>query len=214
MNYYKKTADGASLEIARFSPAGAEEIHLLVKPEPQGNFAAQLAAILRAQQLFLAENQLPGDALVFSRYFVSDYANQTEVLNLIKAHSPAGVRLPALSIVQQPLLTGPKVAVWSHIIHDKNQSVSNSSVLDGHSLLLERGGYRHLWSARLLANDLAPDSFGQTDQLFRDYHRLLAQNGFSLKDDCLRTWLFVKDIDFNYHGVVFARRKFFDEVDL
>ena len=37
----------------------------------------------------------------------------------------------------------------------------------------------------------------------------LAQEGCTLADNCIRTWLFVNDVDVNYAGVVTARNKVF-----
>ncbi|MFQ3270306.1 MAG: enamine deaminase RidA (YjgF/YER057c/UK114 family), partial [Lentimonas sp.] len=46
------------------------------------------------------------------------------------------------------------------------------------------------------------------------YEGELEQNDLSFKDDCIRTWFYVKDIDYNYQGVVEARNQFFDELGL
>ena len=45
--------------------------------------------------------------------------------------------------------------------------------------------------------------------LFNEYVMQLAEEGCKLADNCIRTWLFVNDIDLNYGGVVRARNQVF-----
>jgi enamine deaminase RidA (YjgF/YER057c/UK114 family) len=213
MNYHSKTVDNVKLELSTFSKNGVDEIHLMAKPKASGTFADQLQQITQAQEQYLQAHNIPGDALILSRYFISDYANQSEALELIHALSKNGAQRAAISIVQQPSLAAHKVMAWSYLIHDKNQDRQHSKQISNNDLLVSRGDYRHLWSTRLTSSD-GMDSAHQTDHIFKAYNDQLEANGFSFKDDCIRTWLFVKDIDFNYQGVVEARNQFFDELDL
>jgi enamine deaminase RidA (YjgF/YER057c/UK114 family) len=52
-------------------------------------------------------------------------------------------------------------------------------------------------------------SYMQTIMLFDKYIALLEAEGLNLKDHCIRTWLYVRDIDTNYDGVVKARNDIF-----
>ena len=45
--------------------------------------------------------------------------------------------------------------------------------------------------------------------LFNEYVMQLAEEGCKLSENCIRTWLFVNDIDLNYGGVVRARNQVF-----
>ena len=56
---------------------------------------------------------------------------------------------------------------------------------------------------------MAANSEYQTRLLFNEYNMQLLQEGCTLKDNCIRTWFFVNDIDLNYGGVVRARNQFF-----
>ena len=55
------------------------------------------------------------------------------------------------------------------------------------------------------------DSYAQTLLLFRKYIALIGEKGLALEHDCIRTWLYVSDIDNNYSGVVRARNDLFKE---
>ena len=71
-----------------------------------------------------------------------------------------------------------------------------------------------VWTQHIVPFDTSQDSEGQTRQLFVQYEAALAAKGLSIKDNCLRTWLFVRDIDNNYAGVVKGRRDYFDGIGL
>jgi enamine deaminase RidA (YjgF/YER057c/UK114 family) len=215
MKYNKQTIDTIDFEVSVFSKNDVDEIHLFAKPTIPGTFPEQIRQITQAHNHYLAANQIPEEAIIFSRYFVSDYANQSDALDLIRSHSKDSPHRPALSIVQQPPLSDNKIVVWSYLIHDKRQNASQfSKALTNNNLLVQRGSYRHLWSTRLSSNSDHLDSLGQTKQILSNYEGELKQNDLSFKDDCIRTWFYVKDIDYNYQGVVEARNQFFDELGL
>ena len=50
--------------------------------------------------------------------------------------------------------------------------------------------------------------------IFQDYGALLAHKGLSLADQAIRTWIFVRDVDCNYNGVVKGRREYFESIGL
>ena len=54
----------------------------------------------------------------------------------------------------------------------------------------------------------------QTRTAMENYARMLEDNGCTLAGNCLRTWLFVRDIDNNYSGVVRARNDVFAQQGL
>jgi enamine deaminase RidA (YjgF/YER057c/UK114 family) len=72
---------------------------------------------------------------------------------------------------------------------------------------VKHGGFRHLWNGS--AHNMAANSEYQTRLLFNEYSMQLIEEGCTLKDNCIRTWLFVNDVDLNYGGVVRARNQFF-----
>ena len=55
----------------------------------------------------------------------------------------------------------------------------------------------------------ASNSEYQMRLLFNDYVMQLLENGCSLANNCIRTWLYVQNVDVNYAGVVKARNEVF-----
>ena len=58
------------------------------------------------------------------------------------------------------------------------------------------------------------DSAANTLGIFNEYSRILAAQGLTLKDNCVRTWCFVEDIDNNYKGFYRTRTAYFAEQGL
>lgn len=214
MEYLKLTIGSVKIAVSSFSRNNVEEIHLVATSDNRKSFNSQLEDILQALERYLSEKGMPGSAVIFVRYFVSDYANQGEALDLIEMHSVMKFNECAVSMVQQPPLGNGKVAVWAYIINDGRQGVRKAKATFSNDLIVQRGRYEHIWSTQLVTDNGSVASSDQTRAVFARLHRNLEQNGYSLKDNCIRTWLFVKDIDFNYRGVVEARKNFFEKLDM
>ena len=98
----------------------------------------------------------------------------------------------AVSVIGQKPLDGRETAVWN--------------------VPFEDGDF--IWTAGLVPDDTAADSEGQMRQILEKYEAMLAAQGLSIRDNCLRTWIFVRNIDNNYAGVVKGRKDYFDGIGL
>lgn len=157
-------------------------------------FAVQLEAVISAYDDLL--NRLPDTQAVFKRYFLSDAANQADDVVV------ADVTDCAKSIIQQAPLNGTKVALWVWLMTGVQTGMTKSGLYE-----VRHGDFRHLFNAS--AHNLAANSEYQMRLLFNEYVMQLAEEGCTLADNCIRTWLFVNDIDLNYGGVVRARNQVF-----
>ena len=157
-------------------------------------FSAQLEAVISAYDDLL--NRLPDTQAVFKRYFLSDAANQADDVVV------ADVTDCAKSIIQQAPLNGTKVALWVWLMTGVQTGMTKSGLYE-----VRHGDFRHMFNAS--AHNLAANSEYQMRLLFNEYVMQLAEEGCTLADNCIRTWLFVNDIDLNYGGVVRARNQVF-----
>ena len=144
----------------------------------------------------LINEQLQGARSVFKRYFLSDAANQADEIIV------NDVTDCAKSIIQQAPLDGTKVALWVYLMTNVQTGLGKSGLYE-----VKHGSFRHLWNGS--AHNMAANSEYQTRLLFNEYSMQLIEEGCTLKDNCIRTWLFVNDVDLNYGGVVRARNQFF-----
>lgn len=178
--------------------AGTEvsELHAMIHADsPRLSYLQQLEAVLTAYDRLVGEH-FPQAHAVFKRYFLSDAANQADDI------IASDVTDCAKSIIQQPPLDGTKVAMWVYLMTGVQTGVSKSGLYE-----VRHGDYRHLWNGS--AHNLAANSEYQTRLLFNEYIMQLTQEGCTLKDNCIRTWFFVNDIDLNYGGIVRARNQVF-----
>lgn len=218
------------------APSGAVcECHTLFHvSHPQLTFAEQLDALLEALTSFLAAH--PAQQPVFRRFFLSDAANQQACLEERLGEVP----FCATSIVQQPPLDGTKIALWLYTAslpeaecgvfsHNgytyywmggvipysraglsslagtsrKGLSPAGSGTGGPLSLLLRRG-----------QGEGESDSEHQTKDLFDSLFAELRPLEMTIEEHCVRTWLFVHDVDVNYGGVVTGRKMYFNRIGL
>lgn len=153
------------------------------------------------------------------RYFLSDIANQAELLEeslrvrefesskecLSNTLSPSN--LPgAISLIGQTPLDGSKIALWAYLTEGLEVHHQKDLTVTSHN------GYHHYWSTNWQST--LEGSHAQTRQILEGYEAQLAHSGQRLADHCLRTWFFIRDVDTNYQGMVEARRSNFTQQQL
>ena len=98
----------AKVEVFRFENGGVNEYHLMAHvTDTTLTYNQQVESLLTAYDEALAT--LPGAEAVFKRYFLSDAANQADLLLAMTTEGTSS----ALSLVQQPPLDGTKIALWA-----------------------------------------------------------------------------------------------------
>ena len=196
--------DKAYAELSSFQvEGGVSEYHLMVHvTDSTLPFSAQLDVLFAAYDT-LQKGTLKGVQSVFKRYFLSDAANQAALLQEKNVEGSDG----AVSIVQQAPLNGSKVALWCYLVEGATGKMYSDGMYE-----VQHGVYRDLWSMGNL--NCGANSESQTRLLFNDYVQKLNEQGLTLAANCIRTWLFVKDIDHNYSGVVRARNQVFQTQNL
>ncbi len=164
-----------------------KEFHHIVRvSNPLTPFQDQLSDVLN-KVVTLSE----GKRIFFLRFFISDAANQQDAL--CKALEDKGIA--SASIIQQQPLDGSKIAAWLWTVEGELNP-----------------DYVHEVTYGLV--DDSCNSLEQMSAIFRDYERELAKEEMCVADNCVRTWIFVRDVDTNYAGVVVGRRNHFDSIGL
>jgi len=194
--------------------SGGSEHFISVEASAGLAFAEQLDLVEERYAAARKDLGLAPESAIFRRVFVSDLMNQVQA---VRASSLCGTEAEgpvAVSIVQQPPLPGAKVALLAYHLTD-DAGIAKER-LSPHHVLVEKRGLRHLWSTRLCAgSDSAPASAaGQTREIFADLIATLAGAGGTLRDHCVRTWIYVKDVDVFYKDMVESRRELFERQGL
>lgn len=188
--------------LSEFKPEdGVKEIHAMLEfTNPELPASAQFDQMDRAIERLMLSKSQDNCTLVLKRYFVSDAANQASFLSTTANE--------AISVVQQPPLNGTKVSVWLYFVedafltHDKGDNIT----------LLKRPAYTHLYHTQV--HEKIGDINRQTDAVFGQYTQSLAGYDCSLEANCIRTWIFVQDVDVQYMGMVNFRKYYFAEAGL
>ena len=199
MKYTSYSYPSGRAEVAAFVvTGGVTEYHVMIHAtDPKQTYREQMNVVLDAYAALL-KKELSGAVAVFKRYFLSDAANQAELLLAATAESSDC----ALSVVEQPPLDGTKIALWAYLQTDVQTRVLPNGLYE-----VKHGAYRQLWMGGSF--NRAANSEYQMRLLLNDYAMQLMEEGCTLADNCLRTWIFVQNVDCNYAGVVRARNEMF-----
>ncbi|MDE2228092.1 MAG: hypothetical protein KGL11_03515 [Alphaproteobacteria bacterium] len=192
-----------------YGTKGGAEHFIAVAMPSEMDFGQQIDAVRERYEAARRSLELAPETAVFRRIFLSDVLNQaTAVRNSALARDP-GDGDAAVSIVQQPPLAGAKLALLAYHIDGGSPLLRRR--LSPRHLIIEKNGRRHLWSTRLCADDheTSGSSAAQTRSVFGDLVKTLENQGANLRDHCIRTWIYLKDVDVFYQGMVDSRREMF-----
>jgi enamine deaminase RidA (YjgF/YER057c/UK114 family) len=207
------TTDGLVRSSTFSAGSGCDESFISVVTPEGLSFPEALADLTSRYSSALQRLGLSDATAVFCRIFLSDILNQKHVL----LQSPLFKRLSsccALSIIEQkPVGSGPLALLSSHLGHEKEAAItkqlSRSTANDWRNDLLVKG---RNYSLLLTANHTGGDRFSayaQTQTIFESLNASIEQNGMSLLDNGIRTWIYVRDLDNHYKDMVRARREYF-----
>lgn len=204
LNFYKRVfAEYGNVwcEISSLEKKEVSERHIMYHIEnKKDSYEVQLNNICLALKKDLEEAN--SFVTPFCRVFLSDAANQQYQLeNKLKEIGYNGT----ISIIQQPLLDGSKIAIWCYQV-----SKLSPKIIKGHTTF-EHNGYTHFWNAQIGKKN---DSYQQTIELLAKEKETLEDLGMTIKENCIRTWFFMQNVDTTYKGMVDARREEFIKLGL
>lgn len=193
---------------------GDAEHFLAITAPPYLGLAAQIEAIELEYAKARDALGLAPETAVFRRIFVSDVMNQAAAVkrsSLVADNESGPV---AVSVVQQAPLPGAKLALFAYHVESGRPIVK--SRLSPHHMLVEKSGVGHLWSTSLCATaDSGPAATAaQTREVFDALIKTLTARGGTLRNNCVRTWIYLKDVDVFYQEMVESRRALFADEGL
>lgn len=188
MQYSETTYEGVRICSALF-PGRRREMHAYLTPTQASDKENGIKAICRAADRLIQESGLRP---VFKRWLMSDATNQR---NLIPDDTDC-----AVSAIGQSPLDGSKAFLLLLLEDDADFSDRGNGIWKD-----SRG---RIMAVETPAVPTASPLVMTVEYLER-LARALEEYGGALKDNCLRTWFFVRDIDNNYPGVVHGRNGVF-----
>lgn len=142
----------------------------------------------------------------FCRVFLSDAANQQHVFHAHPIYRDI-LSQCALSCIEQPCLDGSRLTL---LVGYASSPITKCGTSDCMKLTAGDGLSWLFQSVRFTEDEVKGWSeVEQTQEAFRRHIQWLAAQNLTLKDHCVRTWIYVRDIDNHYAGVVKARNEVF-----
>ena len=161
-----------------------------------------------AEQLGLGRN-----SLIASRIYLSDAANQVKSLSRSKLYNE--LKEGAVSVIQQASLQGGSVSLLMYHVKSAENSTPEKIFfgkedLYRNGMIINGNNYDFVWTVNFAGNG-AYDSFAQTLEILSAYNSVLQEHGMNILNNGIRTWIYVRDIDNQYKGMVRARKEFFEQ---
>ncbi len=180
------------------SDVGLRESFLAFSVERKGSFREEAEEAVRR----LLE-EAGGDMLVFVRFHVSDVSNQQPILEEVARRLGCLIAVVGQAPTNRSHLAVEAYALSGGIVAYCEAESRIRILLDNYELLYFN------------KSELA--STGSHDQMNEEFlhaQRILGEFGGTIKSNLQRTWIYCRDIDNNYEGLVVARRELFEQQGL
>ncbi len=200
------------LAFSSFSrPSGDAEHTITIEAPGDLSLQRQLDLIAQRYAEAMQALRLSPETAIFRRLYLSDAANQAALVRDSSLFQEPLDSPVAVSLVQQAPLPGGKVSMLAYHL-DSRTPLTKRCDPPGH-LIVEKGSLGHLWSTRLCATNIDRPSpaADQTREVFGKLIDVLADNGAALAENCVRTWIYVKDVDVFYQEINDARSALFEQ---
>lgn len=166
----------------------------IISANNKGLFSERLACLYMTVGDFVDMEKLYGRNLQYCKVFLSDAQNQYHALIESELYIDIVSKVPH-TIVEQAPLDGSKISILMKTSEKEGSFIFNS--------------------IRLKAEESTGiDAYTQTRLLFDKYLKSIEGSGMTINKNCVRTWIYVNDIDNNYADVVKARNDIFDKFGL
>lgn len=195
------------------SDTGADEFHLVITTNENATFKESICELDAFYSRAIEDMglHLGSDFSVFSRLYLSDIENQKE--GLLTSVLFQRLKNGAVSVIQQPPLSGGSISLYAYFV--RNTQTPLSKTLLSHSanqwlneIVVSGKHYSMVWSANY-AGCGEFDSGKQSGEILKNYNDHLKNRDMNLLDNTIRSWIYVRDIDNHYGGMVNTRREYF-----
>lgn len=198
------------------SPFGNNEYFLTNHTKTETSFTKALDSLYKSYLQSLKKLGLSENTQIFSRFYLSDIANQKKQLLTSDVYKIC--QSGAVSIIQQCPLNGNSVSLLSyHILNKKNKFKKTFFKFDDegwrNGIKIKGDNYDLFYTANFSGFGFL-NSFEQTNEIFSSYNSFLNDNDMTLLKNAVRTWIYVRDIDNHYQGMVDSRKDYFLEQGL
>ena len=177
-----------------FTNAGCAELFIASESETRESFRDEVVTVLCELQTAVPA----GFKLVWIRFHVSDIANQYADIENATREIPA-----MISVVGQAPLSGAHIAIEAYAVDaDCTLECDDNAVCK-----IDFQNYSQLFFN--LKTLKSSGSYDQMNEEFNYAEKIVSAYSGTIENNIHRTWIYCRDIDNNYAGLVKARRELF-----
>ncbi|MFT4170050.1 MAG: Rid family hydrolase [Dysgonomonas sp.] len=186
------------------------EYHISLKPLSANTFEEELNSLYHQYINTTKELNVSTRNLIFAKVFMADYINRKEEFETHPIITEITDSNCPVSIIEQPPLDGNKINILLIFIEADHIEKYKDNEVYFCQINKQKHIYQNVISFPLSVNTV----YDQSIYAFRKHIDLLEQNKMNLKDNCVRTWIYSRDVDKDYSHIVKARNDIFEEQDL
>lgn len=205
------------LKCSKFSTdLGVEEFYFTSTSREGISFSDAIEELEGWYEDALIENSLERSSLQFIRFYLSDITN--DYPKLAESEFFKSVKNGAISLVGQTPVNGGPLGIIAYHIKSKDGFFTQNSYNNFTDYKCQKvhsvgKNYSMLWTT-CLVDSTGIGSENQTIGIFNKTDSFLHSHNMNVRNNTLRTWLYMRDVDNNYAGMVKARRELFDRIGL
>ncbi len=199
------------MKVSRFvTITGKDEYYFTIESEPGSDCAVSVKHLEQRLNESLSSYSLNTRDIFFTRLFLSDIENQYDLVRGSRLYST--ISRAAVSIIGQPGLRGGSINMLCYCIksHDSDCPPKEEAVhreeFRSHSL---QGSHYHLHYNASVPASARDGVYDQTREILASIDGDLGEHSLSFDKHAIRSWIYVRDIDNHYAGMVRARKEFF-----
>lgn len=180
-----------------------------ILPLQAETIAKQVLSIERAEKKLLKSLGVSTAAMVAKRFFSSDVISHEAEIRAYKDRCGTDF---FMSLTEQPPANGVKLALLGMCLGYIAAKSRDDRIFSCETT----AGVRHIFAEQLTdrSADESTDVETQTDRVFKILENELSKHHASTARNVLRTWLYAPHVDADYPGIVKARKRVFDSINL
>lgn len=196
-------------KIFQLQTTNIPEYHISISPDYSTSFEEQLDSIVLKYTNLLDELKLSKERLLFAKIFLSDYINQQPIIDQHMGFTTI-IEGCVVSTIEQPPLDGTKINVLLYFIDSDKLSIKKEH--DTYFIQVDNKEYIYQSISQFEESFTRP--YHQTLIAFNQHNDLIDKNQMSIRDHCVRTWIYSRDVDKDYMDIVKARNNIFESFGL
>lgn len=199
-----------------YSSVGSSEFYISIEPRSNLSIEESLLKLELSYLEVLKKYKISVDSCVFCRIFLSDIENQKQRIytsSLYGLFSNA-----ATSVIGQTGVNGESICILIYHV-ESCVALDRIKIYNGefnkwkNDVIISGLNYSFLWNVNYSTIETRCP-YNQTEIIFKDIDESIKRNKMSFLGNSIRSWIYVRDIDCHYSGMVDARKIFFAHEEL